>query len=251
VKYPLSVAVITKNEAANLPAFLDSVAFASQIVLVDGGSSDETVKIARDFGCEVYEEPWRGFGPQKQVAIDHCREEWILLLDADERLPPETQDTIKKIVTGPAVAEGYSLPRKNYFRGKWIKHSGWWPQRLVRLFRRGQGRISDNLVHEGVEVSGRVIALNCPILHYTEDRLEEILKKINLYSSLAAQEYFARGCKSTILGAVIRAKLAFLKTYFIQGGILDGREGLTIALTEGVHKFFKYAKLAELWERKK
>ena len=137
-KISLSVAIITKNEAENLPDCLKSVSFAGQIVVVDSGSTDETVKIASDFGCDVLVEPWRGFGPQKQFAIDQCRNPWILVLDADERIPGDTAQAIRNIILNPSItAAGFSFPRKNFFQGRWIRHAGWWPDRIVRLFRKG------------------------------------------------------------------------------------------------------------------
>lgn len=154
-KIPLSVAIITKNEAVNLPGCLESVAFANQIVVVDSGSDDGTPEIARRFGCEVFLEPWRGFGAQKQAAIDRCREPWVLVLDADERIPPETQAAIRSVIAaGEGAAPGYSFPRKNFFQGRWIRHMGWWPDRITRLFRRGMGRMTEASVHEAVTVTG-------------------------------------------------------------------------------------------------
>ena len=135
-KVPLAVAIITKNEEENIRSCLQSVSFAGQIVVIDSGSTDATLSIAAEFGCEIYSEAWRGFGPQKQSAIEKCRQPWILVLDADERIPPDTADIIKKIVTDSNVKEaGFSFPRKNYFQGRWIKHAGWWPDRIIRLFR--------------------------------------------------------------------------------------------------------------------
>ncbi|MCX7635789.1 MAG: glycosyltransferase family 2 protein, partial [Syntrophales bacterium] len=157
-KISLSVAVITKDEEQHIAACLTSVAFARQVVVVDSGSRDRTVEIARELGAEVYEEPWRGgFGAQKQFAIERCREEWILVLDADERVPPATAEAITAALgsAAPEVA-AFSFPRKNYFQGRWIRHAGWWPDRLVRLFRRGRGQMSTASVHEGVEVAGPI-----------------------------------------------------------------------------------------------
>ncbi len=189
---PLSVAIITRDEADDLPDCLTSVAFADQIVVVDSGSSDDTVQIAKTSGCEVFAEPWCGFGPQKQKAVDHCRHDWILLIDADERIPPETAAVIRDLVSRPPQAEGYSFPRKNYFQGRWVRHAGWWPDRVIRLFRRGCGRLAMAPVHEAVEINGAVRPLSVPIEHYTEGRLSEILKKIDRYSTLGAQEAFVR-----------------------------------------------------------
>jgi len=151
-KIPLSVAIITKNEEENIRACLQSISFVGQIVVVDSGSNDATLSIAAEFGCEIYSEQWRGFGLQKQSAIDKCRHPWILVLDADERIPPGAADIIRKIVTDSNVKEsGFSFPRKNYFQGRWIKHAGWWPDRIVRLFRKEKGRMSTAIVHESVE----------------------------------------------------------------------------------------------------
>ncbi|MEW6328443.1 MAG: glycosyltransferase family 2 protein [Thermodesulfobacteriota bacterium] len=244
---PLSVAIITKNEADNLPECLKSISFAGQIVVVDSGSTDDTVKIASDFGCEVFIEPWRGFGPQKQFAIDKCKNRWVLVLDADERIPPETALTIKNIVSNDSgSAAGYSFPRKNYFQGRWIRHSGWWPDRVVRLFQKDHGQMSPAKVHESIVVNGPVRELDVPIEHHTESHLSRILLKIDHYSTLAAQEAFDQGRKASVWSAALRAVLTFLQDYFLKFGVLDGAQGLTLAITDSVNKFFKYAKLAEL-----
>jgi len=248
-KAPLSVAMIVKNEAENLPDCLRSVAFARQIVVVDSGSGDETIRIASDFGCEVFSEAWRGFGPQKQFAVDRCREEWILVLDADERIPPETARVIRQIIESPGDANGYSFPRKNFFQGRWIRHAGWWPDRVVRLFRRGKGRLTEAAVHEAIAVEGQVEILEAPIVHWTEGDLGRIIRKIDRYSTLGAQQAFAEGRRSTLWGAFLRAKVTFFQYYFLRGGFLDGRQGLTLAVTDAVNKFFKYAKLSELNRR--
>jgi len=250
-KIPLSVAIITKNEAANLPGCLQSIAFARQIVVVDSGSDDGTLEIARGFGCEVFPEPWKGFGAQKQAAIDRCREPWVLVLDADERIPPETQAAIRAVIAaGEGAAPGYSFPRKNFFQGRWIRHMGWWPDRITRLFRRGRGRMTQAPVHEAVEVTGAVEALEAPIEHYTEGRLSEILKKIDRYSTLAAEEAFREGRRSSVWGALARAEITFLQNYVLRRGFLDGRQGLVLSVTDAVNKFFKYAKLSELNRQK-
>ena len=249
-KIPLSVAIITKNEAVNLPGCLESVAFANQIVVVDSGSDDGTPEIARGFGCEVFSEPWKGFGAQKQAAIDRCREPWVLVLDADERIPPETQAAIRSVIAaGEGAATGYSFPRKNFFQGRWIRHMGWWPDRITRLFRSGMGRMTEASVHEAVTVTGPVISLEAPIEHCTESRLSEILKKIDRYSTLAAEEAFREGRRSSVWGALARAELTFLQNYVLRRGFLDGRQGLVLSVTDAVNKFFKYAKLSGMNRR--
>jgi glycosyltransferase involved in cell wall biosynthesis len=246
-KSPLSIAIITKNEEENIRSCLQSISFAGQIVIVDSGSTDKTLEIAAKFGCEVYSEGWRGFGPQKQLAIEKCRHPWILVLDADERIPPDTADIIKKIVTDSNIKEaGFSFPRKNYFQGRWIKHAGWWPDRIIRLFRKDAGRMTAAIVHESVEVQGAVGALDAAIEHYTESRLEKIIQKIDKYSTLGAEAAFRVGKKSSAGGAFLRAFFTFVQDYFFRLGILDGMPGLTLAVTDSVNKFFKYAKLNEL-----
>ncbi|MDI6775820.1 MAG: glycosyltransferase family 2 protein [Syntrophales bacterium] len=246
-KIPLSVAIITKDEADNLPACLRSVAFAEQIVVIDSHSSDSTVQIVSDFGCEVFIEVWRGFGLQKQSAVAHCRHRWVLILDADERIPCETALKIKDIVLNPSTAvAGYSFPRKNFFQGRRIRHAGWWPDRVIRLFQKDLGHIMPAMVHEAVEVNGTVVALDVPIEHLTESRLSQIILKIDSYSTLGAREAFERGRKTTVWSAALRAFFTFSQGYFLRLGILDGTQGLTLAVTDAVNKFFKYAKLNEL-----
>jgi len=246
-KVPLSVAIITKNEERNIRGCLESVAFADQIVVVDSGSVDATLAIAAEFGCDIYREGWHGFGPQKQMAIDYCRRPWVLVLDADERIPPGTAEIITKIVaSGDGNAAGFSFPRKNFFQGRWIKHAGWWPDRIVRLFRKESGRMTQVAVHEAVDIDGPIQALEAPIEHFTESSLTQILQKIDKYSTLGAREAHAAGKRSTPCSAFFRAALTFLQDYFLRLGILDGRQGLTLAVTDSVNKFFKYAKLSEL-----
>ena len=246
-KVLVSVAIITKNEEENIRSCLQSISFAGQIVVVDSGSTDATLSIAAEFGCEIYSEAWRGFGPQKQSAIEKCRQPWILVLDADERIPPDTANIIKKIVTDSNVKEaGFSFPRKNYFQGRWIKHAGWWPDRIIRLFRKEAGRMTTAIVHESVEVQGMVRALDAVIEHYTESRLSKIIQKIDKYSTLGAEAAFREENKSSAGGAFMRAFFTFNHDYFLRLGIMDGKQGLTLAVTDAINKFFKYAKLSEL-----
>ena len=250
-KIRLSVAIITKNEAENLPACLGSIKFADQIVVVDSGSTDDTIKIASDFGCCVFIEEWQGFGPQKQFAIDKCKHRWVLVLDADERIPPETAIVIGDIVSkGSDDAAGYSFPRKNWSQGRWIKHL-WGGDRVVRLFQKDSGRMTPVAVHESVEATGKVEALGVPIEHYTESDLSKILIKIDHYSTLGAREAFAAGKTSTVWSASFRAVLAFFQSYFLKLGVLDGAQGFTLSITDSVNKFFKYAKLGELRKQAK
>ncbi len=247
VTVPLSIALITKNEEMNIKTCLQSVIFARQVVIVDSGSTDKTLEIAEKFGCDIYREDWHGFGAQKQLAIGRCTQPWILVLDADERIPPETAAVIKNIVTSPDTdVAGFTFPRKNYFQGKWIKHAGWWPDRILRLFKKEAGGMTKAAVHEAVMVRGKIKNLDVSIEHYTESDLSKILLKIDKYSTLGAIEAFAIGKRSSPQGAFFHALFTFVQDYFLRGGMLDGKQGLTLAVTDSVNKYFKYAKLSSL-----
>jgi hypothetical protein len=251
-KISLSVAIITKNEAENLPFCLSSVAFTDQIVIIDSGSTDKTKDIAQSFGCDFFLEDWKGFGRQKQSAIDKCKNEWVLVLDADERIPPETAEEIIKIVNrNDLEAAGYSFKRKNFFQGRWIRHMGWWPDPVTRLFRKSRGHMSQSLVHESLIINGPVKALQCCIDHHTESRLSRVLLKIDQYSTLGAQQAYAEGKRSSAWGAGLRATLTFLQSYFLRLGILDGAPGFTLSVTDAINKFFKYAKLSEIEKKER
>ena len=248
-KLPLSVAIITRNEEDRLPECLASVAFAAEVVVVDSGSTDRTVEIAREFGAVVYVEPWQGFGRQKQLAIDRCRHDWVLVLDADERVGAEAQWEIREVLaTGSSVA--YSFPRKNYFCGRWLRHAGWWPDRVVRLFRKDSARMSERAVHESLEVHGPVSALRQPLIHYANKDLAQTLSKVNHYSSAGANELFAQGKTASVTKALLRAAWSFLHSYIIRGGFLDRGEGFIMAVSDFMNVFFKYAKLRELQKQK-
>lgn len=243
-KIPLSVAIITKNEEKKLPDCLKSVSFADDIVVVDSGSTDRTLEIAKEFGCRVFVEKWKGYGPQKNSAIDKCKHEWVLILDADERIPQETMQKIIEIMENPTV-DACSFPRKNYFHGRWIKSSGWWPDRVVRLFKKSKGRITDSLVHESVIVNGTIKKANTPIIHYPVENLNDMISKINLYSSLGAEELFKKGKRTSIFMAFLKGFVAFLKLYFLRLGFLEGFEGFAISFYHAVNTTYKYLKLKE------
>lgn len=247
-KTAISVAIITLNEEDRLPECLTSIAFADDLVIVDSGSTDRTIEIARNFGARVFSEPWRGFGPQKQFAIEQCKEDWILLIDADERLPPATIAEIKTTVNSSSH-QAYSLPRKNFFLDRWIRHAGWWPDRTIRLFKRDTARMPPQLVHESLEVNGRIGELASPIIHYPFRDLSHMMIKMDKYSSAGALELRKGGGSSSYLKAISRASWAFFYNYLIRGGILDGGPGLVIAISDAVNKFFKYAKLREMAAR--
>ena len=248
-KVSLSVAIITKNEEKNLFDCLRSVAFADDIVVVDSGSSDRTVEIAKEFGCRIFIEDWKGYGPQKNSALDKCSNKWVLLLDADERVPDETKEVIIKTLGGP-TADAYSFRRKNYLHGRWLKHSGYWPDRQVRLVNRNNGRFQ-GFIHEKWVTEGHVHVLNAPIEHHAFSNYSDMLKTLNEYSSVIAQELYNSGRRAHALSPVYHGIGMFFKIYLIEKGFLDGMDGLVTAITKAGGSFFKYAKLLEIQRENK
>lgn len=241
---PLSVAIITKNEERNLPGCLRSVSFADDIVVVDSHSSDRTVDIARDFGCRVFVEGWKGYGPQKNSAVGKCTNKWVLIIDADERLSPEARRVISDRLVNPN-ADAYALKRKNYLHGKWLRHSGYWPDRQVRLVNRDRGSFR-GVIHEKWFTSGPVEDLDACIEHHAFSNYSDMLKTLDEYSTVIAEELYASGRRATFLDPPVHGAGMFLKIYLLELGILDGLDGLVTALLKAGGSFFKYAKLLEL-----
>ncbi len=175
----LSIILITKNEAANIRACLESVAWADEIIVVDSGSTDDTVAICRELGAQVHVHDWPGFGVQKNRALGYASKQWVLSLDADERVTPELRAEIETILRAAQTADAYLVPRLSNYCGRFMRHSGWYPDLLPRLFQRGKARFSDDLVHERLVVEGEMGKLQGLLLHYAFDDLEEVLHKVN------------------------------------------------------------------------
>ena len=244
-KIPLSVAVITKNEEERLPDCLKSISFADDIIVVDDGSIDRTVEIAREFGCRVFIEDWKGYGLQKNSAVEKCKHEWVLVIDADERIPEETARKIKQIISDPKSADAYSFPRRNYFHGRWIRYCGWWPDRIIRLMRKNKGCFQA-ITHAGWKTNGILEKVNVPIDHYSFTGYSDMLETLNDYSTFHAIELFTSGIRANPLSPIYHGIGMFFKIYVLERGFLDGFDGLVIALTKAGGSFFKYAKLLEL-----
>lgn len=244
---PLSVILITKNEAHNLPECLASVAgLAREIVVVDSGSTDGTVEVARAAGATIIQTTtWPGFGPQKNIALDAASSDWVLSLDADERLTEALREQIRSVVeTGDF--NGYEMPRLSYFCGKPVRHCGWYPDYIVRLVRRGKARFSDKLVHESLIAQGPIGRLAEPLLHYSYRSLEDVERKIESYSEAGAKQMHARGKHASHMQALVHGGWAFLRTYLFQLGLLDGATGYRIACMNMRASYLKYAKLLAL-----
>ena len=245
-KIPLSVAIITKNEEKNLPDCLKSVFFANDIVVVDSGSTDMTVEIAQDFGCRVFIEEWKGDGPQKNSAVDKCKHKWVLVVDADERIPKETAHEIMRIINDPESADAYSFPRRNYFKGRWIKYCGWWPDRITRIVKKSKGSFTPTIHHGRWQTSGVLKKVDVPIDHYSYRDYSDMIALLNPKSSNMAKELFDAGNRANIFTPFIHGIAMFIKVYIIRLGFMNGFDGFVIALTRASGTFFKYAKLLEL-----
>ncbi len=243
---PFSIAIITQDEEDRLPDCLESISFADEIVVVDSGSRDNTVDIAKSFGCKVLTETWRGYARQKQFAVDNCANNWVLILDSDERVPNETATRIKELLASPDTDfTAYSFLRKNFFHNRWIRHCGWWPDRITRLVDRRRGRFSDHLVHESWISEGRVKELDMTIEHRSFRNYSDLIHKLETYSSLAAQEMLRDGKRAGVLSPLSHGIWMFLRTYILEWGMLEGFDGFIISTLNGGGSFMKYAKLRE------
>lgn len=242
----VSVIIITLNEAENIRACLESVSWADEIIVVDSGSSDETVAICKEFGVKtLINRDWQGFGFQKNLALKQATGDWILSLDADERVSLPLQKLIKTLLSAP-TADGYLFPRQAYFLGKAMRHGGWWPDYVLRLFRRGAGEFSPVLVHEKVLLHGKIEKLQEPIIHYSYISLEQLLEKINKYSSAGASQAQTQHKHGSLSIALARGCWTFFRTYFLRGGFLDGSVGLIAAISKGEETYYRYLKLSFL-----
>ncbi len=243
ISMKISVVLITKNEAHNIRECLESVSWCDRAIIVDSGSTDGTVEAARAMGAEVYETAtWPGFGPQKNLALSKAQSEWVLSIDADERVTPALRDEILAAIDS-GQADAYDMPRLSRFCGRFIRHGGWYPDRLTRLFRLGKARFTDDLVHENVVTDAPVAHLRSPLLHYTYDDFSQVLRKIDQYSTLGARQAFARGKTASPASALLHGTWAFLRTYLFRRGFLDGPQGLGVALMNGQASYYKHVKL--------
>lgn len=244
---PFSLVVITRNAEAYLARCLQSVPFASDIVVLDSGSTDRTVEIAKENGARVFTEEWRGFGPQKIRASELARSDWILNLDADEELSPESQKEVQKILGQPPAVEAFAFPRLSFHMGRWIRHGGWYPDWQVRLYDRRRVNWTPVQVHEKINAQ-KVQRLQHPIQHWVFDDLTHQVATNNRYSSLGAVELEAKGKAFSLFNLIVKPKVKFFETYIWKRGFLDGLPGFIIAVGAAYSVFLKWAKL---WERKK
>lgn len=238
----LSAIIIAKNEEKNIGACLDTLKFCEERIVVDGGSEDATAAIAEKKGARVVVNPeWKGFGPQKNYALSLAKGDWVLSIDADERVSPELAEQMRGVIA-EGLYDAYEMPRLSTFCGKPMRHSGWYPDYVLRLFRRGSARFSDDLVHEKVICDGLVSRLREPLLHHPVERLEDSLCRMDRYSTARAQMIVDSGRKVSFLTGIVRGFWTFVQTYFIRLGFLDGREGFLLAVLNAEGTYYRYMK---------
>jgi len=243
----LSAIVLVKNEAHQIRPCLETVGFADEVIVVDTGSTDDTVAQAQACGARVIETEWRGYSESKEIGCKTATCGWILWIDADERVTPALREEILAALRRTDTA-GFYIPRKAIFLGRWIAHCGWYPDDVLRLFRREAGRFSDVLVHERVLVDGPVASLTSPLIHHTDPSLEHYLTKFNRYTSLAADQLYRSGRRFRLTDLLVRPIFAFFKMYVLKRGFLDGLPGLILCGLSASYVFAKYAKLWHRWQ---
>jgi len=242
----ISVTIIARNEEEGIQESLGGVSWAQEIVIVDAESTDRTVEIAQKFTTRVFVRPWAGFATQKNFALAQATQPWVLSLDADERVTPQLREQIEEILAADGPLDGYYLPRKNFFRGRWIRYGTWFPDYQLRLFRRSSGTFRSVSVHESVQVKGRLGYLQAPLLHFSYQGIEDFVRRSNLYSTLAAQDLVRRGKRISWLQCCLAPLGRFCSMYFLHRGFLDGSDGLLLAVLYGYYVFLRSAKTWEM-----
>lgn len=239
----LSVVLITRNEIRNIGACLRSVGFADEVIVVDSGSTDGTVEAAHAAGARVVvRSDWPGFGPQKNRALELATGEWVFSIDADEQVTPELAGRIQSEMHSGKY-DAYTVNRRSNYCGQYMAHSGWYPDRVVRLFRRGSARFSDDIVHERVVAQGPVGRLQGDLLHDSMPHFESVIDKMDRYSTAGALALMKKGVKGSLGKALGHGWWAFMRTYFVKLGFLDGRLGLALAISNAEGTYYRYMKL--------
>jgi len=242
----LTVTVITRNEAVNIAAALESAAWADELIVIDARSTDETVSIAREFTSRVEVRDWNGYIEQKNHAAAIAASDWILSIDADERVTSELASEIRALLAHEPRARGYQVPRVSFYLGRWIRSTDWYPDYQLRLYDRRSARWAGRHVHESVEVDGLVARLHSDLQHYPYRDLSQHLQTIDRYTTLAAQQLHEDGRRTGALGLVARPAAAFVRNYLLRGGVRDGGPGLLVSLLNSYYVLLKFAKLWEM-----
>ena len=247
----VSAIVITKNAESTILRCIESVKWTDEIVVVDSGSTDRTLDICHDLGARVHQTgDWPGHGPQKNRALDRASGDWIVALDADEWLTAELRAEVERAMADPRGKVAFAIPRRSSFCGRFMRHSGWWPDYVVRLFRRDSARFSEDHTHDRLIVNGATGKLGTPIMHEAITDLDQMLVKMNLYSTTSALMFHQQGRRATLFTALLHGGWGFFRTYILRLGFLDGREGLMLAVANAEGSYYRYLKLMLLSEKK-
>ena len=246
----LSATIITLNEERNIARAMESLRCCDEIVVVDSGSIDRTPEIAARLGARVVDSPWGGYARQKNFAAEQASHDWILSIDADEALSEALEGEIWQIKKNGPSHDAYTMPRLAQYMGRWILHSGWYPDRKVRLYDRRKARWVGEFVHESVQVDGRVGHLESDLLHFTCDSLSEHLKTMDRYTTLAAEQLIAQKKRIGMRHLLLDPPWTFLRSYVFRSGYKDGLEGLTIAYMASLYNYVKYAKARNMAPRR-
>ena len=246
----LSVIVITKNGEASIRRCLESAAWADEIVVVDSGSTDRTEEICRELGVQFHSlTDWRGHGPQKNRALDRAHGDWVLSLDHDEWVTPELRAEIGSVLATADERAAFVMPRRSSFCGRYMRHSGWWPDYVTRLFRRSRARFSEDHMHDRLIVDGATGRLKSHLMHEAITDLDQMIAKMNAYSSMSAGMLQQQGRRASLATAMLHGWWAFVRTYFLRLGFLDGRAGFMLAVANAEGSYYRYLKLMLLSEK--
>jgi glycosyltransferase involved in cell wall biosynthesis len=246
----LSVCIICHNEAQNIKRCLESLKWVHEIVVVDSMSTDRTVEIAKGYTDRIFQRPWPGYTEQKNFALHQAVGDWILSLDADEAVSGALWAEMRAEIAKPDALDGYRMPRRSFYQGRWINHSGYYPDRQLRLFRREKGRWVGGRVHERMAVSGRIGDLKQDLLHYPyQDKISGQLETVNSFSTLLAKDMYDRGKRFHLMLLFFRPFFKFLEVYVLKQGFRDGLAGFIIAVSDAYAMFVRYVKLKEIENR--
>ncbi|MCK4666092.1 glycosyltransferase family 2 protein [Candidatus Dependentiae bacterium] len=246
-KIPVSIAIITQDEESNIRTCIESVDWGDEIIVIDGGSIDLTVEIAESLGAKVIHNKWPGHIEQKNFAIEHCSNDWIFSIDADERVSERLKSEILNVFEDPdTLPDAYFCPRKVFYLGKWISHSGWYPDYKIRLFKKSKAKWGGHNPHDKIILDGKAQKLKGDLLHYPYKNLSDHLKRINSYTTIMAEGLFKEKKSSNIFKIIFNPYFRFLRAYILKLGFLDGFQGLMISILGAYYVFLKYLKLWEL-----
>lgn len=238
----LSIVIVARNEALNIADCVRSARFADEVIVLDSGSTDGTAELARAEGATVIVTDWPGYGPQNNRGIDMVRGDWFFSLDADERITPELAAEIRQAIDHAEV-DGFRVPRISMYCGRWMRHGGWRPDYTRRLARRGKARFTEHFLHANLQVQGAVGTLSQPIVHYSFRNMEAVLEKVNRYSTASARDMADAGRRGSLSRAILHGLWAFVRTYVLRLGFLDGRWGFMLAVSNAEGTYYRYVKL--------